>query len=574
MFTLVVVGLLGGLITSLSPCILPVLPIVLAAGMTASPGEGADGEAVAAPYRTRIRRPVLVVTGLVVSFSLATLFGSLILSSLDLPQDTLRDAGIAVLIVVGLGMLIPRLGELLERPFARLQRRAVRPGSQGLGLGLALGLVYVPCAGPVLAAIAVVGATHRVGLSAFVLTLSFAIGVALPLLAFALAGEQASHRIGVFRRRMREVRLGGGVLLIGIAVAIAFNAFDGLQRLVPGYTNTLQNKIENNASASKQLHKLTTTAKGVPMMLTTCQEGASNLRDCGPAPELAGISTWLNTPDGKPLSLAALKGHVVLLDFWTYSCINCQRTLPHVEAWYRAYHADGFDVIGVHTPEFAFEHVTSNVRSAARSMGVQYPVAIDNNYDTWNAYNNQYWPAEYLIDASGNIRHLVFGEGDYSSTEKLIRQLLTAAHPMTSLGKDTGVADTTPSGPQSPETYLGYESAQNAAQQLVENQLVKYQPPASVDPDTFALEGNWKDGAQQATAGTGAKLHINYLAKAIYLVIGGQGEVTVTVDGRSHTLRVSGVPRLYTLNQTAKSERHLLTLSATPGIQAYDFTFG
>jgi cytochrome c biogenesis protein CcdA/thiol-disulfide isomerase/thioredoxin len=574
MFTLVVVGLLGGLITSLSPCILPVLPIVLAAGMTAQAEAAAGGVAVAVPYRSRVRRPVLVVAGLVVSFSLATLFGSLILSSLGLPQDTLRDAGIAVLIVVGLGMLIPKIGELLERPFARLQRRAVRPGSQGLGLGLALGLVYVPCAGPVLAAIAVVGATHHVGLRAFLLTLFFAIGIALPLLAFALAGEQAGRRIGVFRRRMREVRFGGGVLLIGIAVAIAFNAFDGLQRLVPGYTNTLQNKIENNASASKQLHQLTTTAKGVPMMLTTCQEGAKNLRNCGPAPEFDGITKWLNTPGGKPLSLAALKGHVVLLDFWTYSCINCQRALPHVEAWYQSYHADGFDVVGVHTPEFAFEHVTSNVQSAARSMGVKYPVAIDNGYDTWNAYNNQYWPAEYLIDASGNIRHIVYGEGEYASTEKLIRQLLTAAHPKTSLGKDTGVADTTPSGPQTAETYLGYESAANAEQQLVENQLVNYQPPSRVDPDTFALQGHWKVGSQQATAGTGAKLQINYLAKAIYLVIGGEGAVTVTVDGRSHIVPVSGVPRLYTLNQTSKSGRHLMTLSATPGIQAYDFTFG
>jgi hypothetical protein len=214
------------------------------------------------------------------------------------------------------------------------------------------------------------------------------------------------------------------------------------------------------------------------------------------------------------------------------------------------------------------------VQSAARSMGVKYPVAIDNGYDTWNAYNNQYWPAEYLIDASGNIRHIVYGEGEYASTEKLIRQLLTAAHPKASLGKDTGVADTTPSGPQTAETYLGYESAANAEQHLVENELVNYEPPTSVDPDTFALQGHWKVGAQQATAGTGAKLHINYLAKAVYLVIGGEGQVTVTVDGRSHTVPVSGVPRLYTLNQTSKSERHLMTLSATPGIQVYDFTFG
>jgi cytochrome c biogenesis protein CcdA/thiol-disulfide isomerase/thioredoxin len=589
MFTLVVVGLLGGLITSLSPCILPVLPIVLAAGMTSSPTPSGATVAAGAPagaaaqapknpplvrYRSRVRQPLLVVTGLVVSFSLATLFGSLVLSSLDLPQDTLRDAGIAVLLLVGIGLLVPKIGDLLERPFARLQRRAVRPGSQGLGLGLALGLVFVPCAGPVLAAIAVVGATHRVGISAFILTLAFAIGIAIPLLVFALAGEQASRRIGVFRRRMREVRLGGGVLMIALALAIAFNLTDGLQRLVPGYTSTLQNKIESNASAERQLHKLTSTTKGVPMMLTTCQEGASNLRNCGPAPDFAGISTWLNTPDGKPLSLASLKGHVVLLDFWTYSCINCQRTLPHVEAWYKAYHDAGFDVIGVHTPEFAFEHVTSNVASAARSMGVKYPIAIDNDYGTWNAYNNQYWPAEYLIDATGNIRHIVFGEGDYSSTENLIRQLLTAAHPADQLAKDTGVADMTPTEPQTAESYVGYEESQNAAQSLVQNELVNYQLPATVQPDTFALGGNWKDGAQQATAGTNAKLAINYQGKAIYLVLGGEGNVTVTVGGRTRTVKVSGVPRLYTLNQTTKSERHVLTLAATPGIQAYDFTFG
>ena len=205
---------------------------------------------------------------------------------------------------------------------------------------------------------------------------------------------------------------------------------------------------------------------------------------------------------------------------------------------------------------------------------MKYPIAIDNNYDTWNAYSNQYWPAEYLIDANGNIRHIVFGEGDYSSTENLIRQLLTAAHPSTHLGKDTGIADATPTEPQTPESYVGYEEEQNAEQQLVQNKLVNYQLPASIEPDTFALGGSWNDGAQQATAGTGAKIEISYEGKAIFLVLGGQGSVTVTVDGRSHVLAVSGVPRLYTLNQTSESERHLLTLAATPGIQAYDFTFG
>jgi thiol-disulfide isomerase/thioredoxin len=304
-------------------------------------------------------------------------------------------------------------------------------------LGLALGVLYVPCAGPILAAITVVGATHRVGLTAVILTAAFAVGTAVPLLAVAVAGGQLSGRVAALRRRAPRIRQAGGAVLVAIAVAIAFNAFAGLQRDVPGYSTALQGsgKIRN------QLNALT----GEPhTTLSKCNSTATTLVNCGPAPNFKGITQWLNTAGGKPLTIASLRGKVVLVDFWTYSCINCQRTLPHVEAWYSTYAKDGFVVVGVHTPEFAFEHVVSNVRDQAAALGVRYPVAIDDNYATWNAYSNQYWPADYLIDAKGNVRHVHFGEGDYATTESLIRQLLTTAHPGLALPHATDIPDPDP----------------------------------------------------------------------------------------------------------------------------------
>ncbi len=294
-------------------------------------------------------------------------------------------------------------------------------------LGLSLGLVFVPCAGPVLTAIAVVGAKHRFDLSSVLLTAAFALGVAVPLLIFAVLGQRLAERMAAVRTHAATARRVIGAVLVVTALVVGLNLTDGLQRAVPGYTNALQSHIEGNVSARQALGRVTgNVASGD---LATCTPASPVLQQCGPAPALAGISHWLNTPGDRPLTLAGLKGRVVLVDFWTYSCINCQRTLPHLEAWNRAYARDGLTIIGVHTPEFAFEHVTSNVAQAARQLGVQYPVAQDNDYATWNAYENNYWPAEYLIDATGTIRHVDFGEGEYGQTESFIRQLLVAAHP-------------------------------------------------------------------------------------------------------------------------------------------------
>jgi cytochrome c biogenesis protein CcdA/thiol-disulfide isomerase/thioredoxin len=559
MVELVVVGIVAGFLAGISPCILPVLPIVLVAG--ASTEEGAP--------RAGLARSLAVVGGLILSFSIIVLAGSELLSALHLPQDALRDAGIALLILVGLGYLIPPLGALIERPFARIGARQPNGRAGGFVLGLAVGVVYVPCAGPVLAAIAVVGATHRVGLTAVILTAAFAVGTAVPLLAIAIAGGQLTSRIGAIRRRAPQIRRIGGAVLVVFAVLIASDVLAGLQRDIPGYTTALQ--------GSPKIRKQLKSLAGTPhTTLSKCNSTATTLVNCGPAPNFKGITAWLNTPGGQPLSLSSLRGKVVLVDFWTYSCINCQRSLPHVEGWYSEYAKDGFVVVGVHTPEFAFEHVVSNVKAQAAALGVHYPVAVDDNYATWDAYSNQYWPADYLIDAQGNVRSVHFGEGDYSTMGSLIRQLLQAAHPGASVAAPAGVPDKTPSGELSPETYLGYSELQYLdPPEVARDQPAPYHFPASLPLGALGLAGTWTDHAEEATAGPGAQLELHFLAQDVYLVLGGTGTLDVSVGGRhTQTIHVGGTPRLYTLYQAGSATAGTLQLHASPGVQAYDFTFG
>jgi cytochrome c biogenesis protein CcdA/thiol-disulfide isomerase/thioredoxin len=515
-----------------------------------------------------------VVAGLVLSFSVFTLVGSWLLSLLGLPQDALRWLGLVVLGLLGLGLVFPPLGEALERPFVPLARGRQPTAARGFVLGLSLGLVFVPCAGPVLAAITVVSASHRIGAGAIVLTAAFAVGVAVPLLLFALVGQRLAGRMRLVRSRAALARRVIGAVLVVTALIIGLNLTDGLQRAVPGYTDVLQKHLETGASARQALAGV--TGAGTTGALATCSPAGPVLQRCGPAPALTGISRWLNTPGGRPLSITGLRGRVVLVDFWTYSCINCQRTLPHLEAWNRSYAKNGLTIIGVHTPEFAFEHVASNVSVAAGQLGVDYPIAIDDDYRTWNAYQNAYWPAEYLIDATGQVRHVDFGEGQYQQTESFIRSLLVRADPGVKLPVATDVPNTTPTEPTTPESYLGYQHPQNLASQTIQqDQLANYQAPPTIPPDEYAYDGSWSIGNESATAGPGARIQLNFEAKNVYLVLGGTGSVAVSVDGRpSRTVVVSGEPKLYQLVSSATPERALLSVAASPGVAAYDFTFG
>ncbi|MBE1546725.1 cytochrome c biogenesis protein CcdA/thiol-disulfide isomerase/thioredoxin [Mycobacterium sp. OAS707] len=560
MFTLVLIGFLGGLITGISPCILPVLPVIFFSGAQA-------GEPKARPYR--------VIGGLVLSFSIVTLAGSALLSLLHLPQDAIRWVALVALAAIGVGLIFPRVEALLEKPFSRLPQKQFGSGSSGFGLGLALGVLYVPCAGPVLAAIVIAGATGTIGLPTVALTLSFAVGAALPLLFFALAGRRVSERVAAFRRRQREIRIAAGIVTILLAVALVFNLPAALQRAIPDYTAKLQETVGGDEQVREKLN-LGGLVNDQNKELSNCTNGAPELENCGPAPDLTGITGWLNTPNEAAVDLKSLRGKVVIVDFWAYSCINCQRAIPHIVDWYRAYKDAGLEVIGVHTPEYAFERVPANVASGARDLGITYPVALDSNYSTWSNYRNRYWPAKYLIDANGAVRHIKFGEGDYAQTETLIRQLLSEAHPGITLPAPTDASDTTPPSDLTRETYLGVGKVVNyGGAGGYDEGTTTYDYPTLLPDDTFAYRGDWKLDYQGATAsGPNSAIELNYRARDVYLVVGGTGTVTVTRDGESKQIPVSGPPTLRQIAADDDVDRNTLEVQLSQGLQAFSFTFG
>ena len=291
------------------------------------------------------------------------------------------------------------------------------------------------------------------------------------------------------------------------------------------------------------------------MSLQDCQTaalyGGSGLEDCGPAPAFSGIQQWLNTPGGKPVTLASLKGKVVIVDFWAYSCINCQRELPHVEAWSKDYAADGLEVVGVHTPEYAFEHVPSNVPAGARRLGLTFPVALDNSYGTWNAYDNQSWPAAYLIDATGQIRHVSIGEGDYASEEQIIRQLLIAAHPGIALPPATDVPDTTPNNPnQSPETYLGAERAAVLQRQHPTRPASSRCPPRSPrTPSAFPAPGRSASSRSPRARAPGSRSPTTPQTSTSMSAAPARSPSPPAAT--SKVIRVSGAPDIYTVARSS-----------------------
>jgi cytochrome c biogenesis protein CcdA/thiol-disulfide isomerase/thioredoxin len=582
MLTLVLIGFLGGLITGISPCILPVLPVIFFSGTQGTGSESvaaSDGGTATAvetkPALSDRLRPYRVIGGLVLSFSLVTLVGTSLLSLLHLPQDAIRWAGLVALAAIGLGLIFPRFEQVMEKPFSRIPQLQMSEGRSGFGLGLALGVLYVPCAGPVLAAIVVAGATGSIGLDTVALTISFAIGAALPLLIFALAGRRIAERVGTFRRHQRRIRVIGGIVMLVFAVALVFNVPAKLQRAIPDYTGSLQDKVVASDEIQEKLN-LGGLVNDQNRELSSCSNGASKLESCGTAPDIKGIAAWLNTPGGTPVDLTSLHGKVVLVDLWAYSCINCQRAIPHVVDWYDKYKGLGLEVIGVHSPEYAFEKIPGNVASGAGDLGITYPVALDNNLSTWTNYRNRYWPAEYLIDAGGTVRHIKFGEGDYDVTENLIRQLLTDANPGVTLPPPSDSADETPAAGQTPETYLGVGKMVNyGGTNIYDEGTEDFNYPARLGDDSFAYRGRWTLDYQGATAAAdNSAIALNYTAKNVYLVVGGEGTVTVTSNGRTSTVPIKGAPTSRQLVASAGVARGQLEVRLSKGLQAFSFTYG
>jgi cytochrome c biogenesis protein CcdA/thiol-disulfide isomerase/thioredoxin len=539
------IALGAGAITAISPCVLPVLPILFA-------GSAAGGT----------RRPYAIVAGLALSFFTFTLFAAWILDRLGLPKDLLRNIAIGMLFLVAATLIVPRLGLLLERPLARLSRRPAGELGGGFLLGASLGLVFVPCAGPVLGAITAAAATLDFGWRTLVIAACYSVGTAAVMLAFAVAGQRAVERTRAFRLHAAKVRAAFGVVIAAATLLIVLN-IDREAQLALGswWTEPLQKVVEENDTADREL-----TADGP-------SSRRSDLDDYGPAPDFHGIAHWLNTPGERALSLAKLRGKVVLVDFWTYSCINCIRTLPHVEAWHERYAGSGLVIVGVHSPEFAFEHELGNVRTQARKLGVTYPIALDNAFATWRAYGNRYWPAKYLIDSRGHVRYAHFGEGSYEETERAVRSLLTER--TLDLPTPIDVPDPTPDGVLTPETYLGYERLDRyVGSPLRPREDAAYEPAEALDVSEFSLAGSWRIEAEHARASEGARLLLRFRARQVHLVLAGRGAVTVLVDGQRQSSVHVVEDRLYTLADLPEPGEHLLELRLTPGLEAYAFTFG
>jgi cytochrome c biogenesis protein CcdA/thiol-disulfide isomerase/thioredoxin len=550
---LIAVAFVAGVVTALSPCVLPVLPVVLAGGS----GGGN-------------RRPYAVIAGLVVSFTAFTLAATALLSALGLPDDLLRNIAIVVVALVGLSLLWPRLGHLLERPFARLGRRA--PGDVGGGflLGISLGLVYTPCAGPVIGAVATVAATQSVSFDAVIVTLAYALGSGVVLLGLALAGRRGLE-LPRFRRAAPTIRrvLGGAVLAVAVLMALGVDT--ELRTRVPEYTQALQT-LETSGSTADEIDGLLGPRTGVAAAAT---QGGEKLEDFGEAPDFAGIDGWLNTA---PLTMEELRGKVVVLDFWTYSCINCLRTLPYLKRWDEAYRDKGLVLVGVHTPEFAFEREKSNVEDAVDRLGLEYPVALDSDYGTWEAWGNRYWPAKYFVDREGHVRYAHFGEGDYEKSERVIRELL-AEPGLPKPVSDEVRAPTAAMDLGTPETYLGYGRLERFSGSPVKpDEEAEYRFPAALPDTGLAYSGRWRVEKERIVAGRDARLRLGFHARSVNLVLGiddRPGAVEVYVDGKRQGRVEVTRDDLYTLaTLPGPAETHVLELRFAPGTQAYAFTFG
>ena len=534
-------AVIAGAGTALSPCVLPILPALLASGATGGR-----------------RRPFGIVLGLTVTFTITIVGIAELVDGVGLGTGALRTAAVLVLLGFGALLLAPRLADRLEARLSPLIRFGPRTGGDGflsgVGVGAALGFVYAPCAGPILAAVISVSAASGATVA---VALSYAVGSAAALLALCLGG----------RRILRSVRGPAlqrvmGVVMVLTALAILVEADLRFQTAIaddlPAVLVNPTGALERSHAVEDQLADLRGKARFTP--------ASSGLPELGEAPEFAGVTRWLNSP---PLTLRGLRGRVVLIDFWTYTCINCLRTLPYLRAWDERYRDRGLTIVGVHTPEFGFEQDPGNVRDAIARNRLRYPVAQDNDYGTWDAWGNRYWPAKYLIDAAGQVRYVHFGEGDYEETEQAIRSLL--ASPGAPAGRQAGEVP----GEATPETYLGAARAEGWV--TPPRAGVHDYPGASKLPsDRFALEGRWSVDDESAEAVSSAALSARVHGKSVYLVLGSDepARVDVVVDGEhERTVTVDG-QRLYTLMKRPRPGEHELTLKFDPGVTGYAFTFG
>ena len=566
---------LGGVLTILSPCILPVLPFVFA----------------------RADRPFLLsglplLAGMAITFALiatlATVGGAFAVQA----NQAGRIAALVLLALFGLTLLLPSLAERLTRPVVALGNRLSSAGGSegGIGssllLGAATGLLWAPCAGPILGLILTGAAVNGASTSTTLLLLAYALGAATSLAAALLIGGRVFAAMKRSLGVSEWVRRGLGALVLAGVAAIALGLDTGLlTRLSQAQTAGLEQLLLDRANLGRRTQSIAVAGSDLPVE--------------GPMPALDGATLWLNSP---PLTPEQLRGKVVLIDFWTYSCINCLRAMPYVKAWTQKYAAQGLVVIGIHTPEFAFEKVPDNVRRAMRELGIAYPVALDNDYKVWRAFSNQYWPAHYFIDVQGRIRHHHFGEGSYDRSEKVIQQLLAEAGRC---DVPAGTVDPRAGGAQaaadfakvrSPETYTGYNRGNNFAATPLPvkfDRPAEYRTSSDLTLNQWGLKGRWTVGPEKsALERAGGRIVFRFHARDLHLVLApGPGATPVrfrvTLDrkppggDRGMDVDAQGVgtvttERLYQLirQKGPLADRTFEIEFLDPGVQSFAFTFG
>jgi cytochrome c biogenesis protein CcdA/thiol-disulfide isomerase/thioredoxin len=567
-----VLAYLGGVLTIFSPCVLPVLPFIFARSDKSFRRSGL---------------PILI--GMAATFtvlaSLAAVGGAWLV---ELNQYG-RYAAMLLLLLMGLALVFPALADRMMRPFVafggRLQQRADREPSirGGLLLGVAVGFLWAPCAGPILGLVLAGAALSGANLHSALLLLVFATGAASSLAVALLAGGRVFSMMKRGLGAEEWLRRGLGVAVLAGVVAIAL-----------GWDTRFLSKFNflNTAGTEQKLIAQLATPPAVQLTGTPVEASLPLM------PSFDGATKWFNSP---PLSSVSLRGKVVLVDFWTYSCINCLRTLPYLKAWDRKYRDQGLVIIGVHTPEFAFEKDPRNVEQAISDLGIKYPVVMDNNYAIWNAYSNRYWPAHYLVDAQGRIREQHFGEGAYDETEQMIRSLLEEAHQ----GKialagglvhvaGSGATEAASAGARSPETYLGYARQQNLSspEPVSKDRTANYTVPRKLEADHWALGGEWLVGGEScALQRSGGSISYRFRGRDLHLVLGSPGDKPVrfrvtldgAVPGEDHgtdtDAQGNGVvreQRLYQLvRQRGKIGVHTFRIEfLDPGVHAFAFTFG